>query len=139
MDKKSAAITLVTLGVVLFLGVTVYGQTVAGDPFEDRRETINRQVEYCENNGGDAWNAQSVSHGGMHCELPDGTILHLWQAKAEGYPDNPHELADVKYGTHGSTPWFGLGRIVPTFLAVFGLAIGIVAIIPYLPGKAGKR
>lgn len=35
--------------------------------------------DWCDERNGELYTSYSVSHGGLHCELPDGTQVHMWE------------------------------------------------------------
>ena len=41
------------------------------------REYVNESAEWCDAHGGDLSNSRSFWHGGLHCELPNGSVVHM--------------------------------------------------------------
>jgi hypothetical protein len=58
--------TAATLGVV--------AQDVASGATQDY---ITESEQWCNDHGGELHNSQSVVHGGLHCELENGTSVHM--------------------------------------------------------------
>lgn len=73
MDRVSIAITVATLLIVAVLGVVVM-QSVSSGALE-----YTEQAEaWCEQRNGTLHNAQVLGpHGGLHCEFPNGTSVHM--------------------------------------------------------------
>lgn len=60
---------LVALLVAWQVGVAVVSADMSG---------MERQIDWCEDRGGEVHNAMVLgSHGGLHCELVNGSTVHL--------------------------------------------------------------
>lgn len=72
-DYTSAAaavvLVLVGIGVLLLLVSTASGATYA--------EYLSDSQDWCDNHDGDLYNARAFFHGGLHCDLPNGTHVHM--------------------------------------------------------------
>lgn len=44
---------------------------------EDMKEYVDDSATWCDEHNGRLVNVQSFSHGGLHCELPNGTSVHM--------------------------------------------------------------
>lgn len=72
-DNVGIAVTVATLLIVVALGAVVI-QTVD----EDTIAYTQQAEEWCEQRNGTLHNAQVLGpHGGLHCELPNGTSVHM--------------------------------------------------------------
>lgn len=75
MNLTSNVVALVlTVAVIGYVGFVVI-DTATGEEFE---EYVDGSAEWCEDRGGDLYNARVIGpHGGLHCELPNGTHVHM--------------------------------------------------------------
>lgn len=72
-NKISIAITVATLLIVVAVGGIVI-QTVDSDVLAYTEQA----GEWCQERNGTLHNAQVLGpHGGLHCELPNGTSVHM--------------------------------------------------------------
>jgi len=69
MNALRAGMLITILGMVLFTGANLI-QALDSDQIEE-------SVEWCEDRGGEVYNSNSINHGGLHCELENGTVVHL--------------------------------------------------------------
>lgn len=72
VDKVSVTITLGVAVIVVVLGLDVmaaYSET--REPFVEQSES------WCDARNGELINVQSVVHGGLHCELPNGSLVQM--------------------------------------------------------------
>lgn len=104
------------------LGVAIIGSQA---DVQATTEPVDSQLEWCYEYGGQPENRLSVAHGGMHCDLPDGTTVHLSSVTNNDYPE-PQYLHGKSGATHDSTPLFGLG-IWPYVFGIGLLSSGILA------------
>lgn len=73
VDNVSVAVTVVMLLTTLLLGFSVFQSASAG-----ALEYTGKADEWCEERDGRLYNAQVIGdHGGLHCELPNGTTVHM--------------------------------------------------------------
>lgn len=71
----SLATVLVVAAVIVYLGMAVMGASGA-----QMKEYVQASEEWCDAQGGDLVNSQVIGpHGGLHCELPNGTSVHMWE------------------------------------------------------------
>jgi len=70
---ESVGILVVTLGITAFVGV----QVVAGLTSPEMQEYMEQSQEWCEDRNGELVNVMAVIGGGLHCDLPDGTTVHM--------------------------------------------------------------
>jgi len=78
VDKVSIVVTLVVVAAVVWTGVEV----VRTYPTHAQSEYMNNSEQWCENRNGELYNAQSLVHGGLHCDLPNGTTVHMSDVEA---------------------------------------------------------
>jgi len=65
------------LAVVLVMGLLV-GQTIITQATSaEFQEYMNDSEAWCEDHNGELYNSQSMFHGGLHCELDNGTTVHM--------------------------------------------------------------
>lgn len=69
----SAAAITIALVVSLLVGVMI-GGAVTSDEF---RDYINQSEQWCENRDGELVNVNGIWDGGLHCDLPNGTSVHM--------------------------------------------------------------
>lgn len=55
------------------LGVSIVGHVTS----EDTQQYINQSESWCENHNGELVNVHAVFGGGLHCDLPNGTSVHM--------------------------------------------------------------
>lgn len=73
VDRVSVAITVAVACIVLLVGGLVFQSVSVG-----ALEYTESAGEWCEQRNGTLHNAQVIGpHGGMHCELPNGTSVHM--------------------------------------------------------------
>lgn len=73
MNSSNAAImltaTLVVVGIAGFVGA---------DIADDVADYTQSASDWCDDHDGELHNANVIgSHGGLHCELPNGTTVHM--------------------------------------------------------------
>lgn len=61
---------LLVIGVV---GVSVVGHVTS----DSTQAYINQSEAWCNSHNGDLVNVQAVLHGGLHCDLENGTSVHM--------------------------------------------------------------
>lgn len=72
---KGIVLTVVIAISVSAVATFVVADSVMGDSFHDYNE---RASDWCEDRHGDLYNARVIGpHGGLHCELPNGTHVHM--------------------------------------------------------------
>lgn len=71
--KASTLSLVVGVLVVGLVGVTLVG----GVTSEETQNYVEDSAEWCEDRGGELVNVHAVVHGGLHCELPNGTSVHM--------------------------------------------------------------
>jgi len=70
---QQLAIALVVACVVAYVGLQVVGAATS-----DEMEAYMEQSEqWCEDRGGTLVNVNAFIGGGLHCELPNGTSVHM--------------------------------------------------------------
>lgn len=62
---------LVAAVTALLIGVMVAQTAPAAQEF------ATQSADWCDDHHGDLVHAKSISHGGLHCELPNGTSVHM--------------------------------------------------------------
>lgn len=121
--KLDIALTVVVLVIVAVVGVMVLGSFDAGDAsaFYDRAE------EWCDEEGGELYNAMVIgSSGGLHCD-GIGEHVHMTDVAALNWThdtDAIHERYDSRTGPLGIVGWgvYGmLGVIVAGVLGAYGI------------------
>jgi len=70
----------IMVGVAIMVGHTVVAEVTSAE-FE---EYMNDSEQWCESHNGDLYNSQSIMHGGMHCELENGTVVHMNEVLSNG-------------------------------------------------------
>lgn len=77
MNVDSVVSLLIALSIVVAIGATVYGSGA-----DELREYADASEEWCEEQrGGDLVNVHAIWHGGLHCELPNGTSIHMTEVE----------------------------------------------------------
>ena len=72
---REYAQAVVGLAIILVVGWSVV-TSAALNP--DMSEFVRESGEWCDQHDGDLYNAQTLgSHGGLHCELPNGTNVEM--------------------------------------------------------------
>lgn len=65
----------------LVVGLLIVGligvQMVTVATSEEMQQYVDDSAERCEERGGDLHNVHAVAHGGLHCDLPNGTTVHM--------------------------------------------------------------
>lgn len=70
----SAVIVLVLSITILVLGMNVMAASSGQhQPYFEQSEA------WCSERGGELHNVRAFGHGGLHCELPNGTSVHMWE------------------------------------------------------------
>lgn len=85
-----------SLGIGLVIAVVVsvqVGSVVASDSFD---RDMSEAREWCDAQGGDLHMSNALAHGGLHCALPSGELVHV--------PEDPAETAAAADGTATMTP-----------------------------------
>ena len=123
MDKGHiipTAITLVTLAIALFVGAQVYGAITSGE----MQTYAENADEWCEQEGGELYNAQSVAHGGLHCDLPNGELVHMTEIASIGWTHDWQTIRNTPGALHSNLPWY---RVITPFWPVLPI-VGVVAL-----------
>ena len=69
------------------IGVLVLTLALSGAYFTFLTDDVDREhtAEWCQEQGGKVSISNVIgSHGGLHCELPNGTVEHVYRAKQTG-------------------------------------------------------
>lgn len=68
--------TIVTVAIAVVIVVATGGQLVLSGDYI--RESVEDAAEWCDNHDGKLVNSNVVGdHGGLHCELPNGSTVHM--------------------------------------------------------------
>lgn len=69
----------VVMVLVVALIISVVGiQTMSVAASDDLRDYVDRSEEWCDSRDGQLVNSRVIGpHGGLHCELPNGTSVHM--------------------------------------------------------------
>jgi len=73
MNYAKIASYAVVLLVMVLISQTIIGQATS----QEFREYMNDSEAWCEDHNGELYNSQSIFHGGLHCELENGTSVHM--------------------------------------------------------------
>ena len=74
MTRTESAKSAACLLIILVVGWSV-ATTAALNPGID--DEVRDGAEWCDEHGDDLVMVHSVEHGGLHCDLPNGTTMHL--------------------------------------------------------------
>lgn len=66
----AVALALTCLSSLWVVGSTAAGNGAIADHFE-------QSEQWCDDHDGELHNSMSVVHGGLHCELENGTTVHM--------------------------------------------------------------
>lgn len=65
---------LVVVAVVAFVGLQVVDAATSAKA----KMYVEQSEQWCQGRNGELYNARVIgSHGGLHCELPNGTTVHM--------------------------------------------------------------
>lgn len=82
---KSVHPTSITLVVALAIAAFVGFQVVSGVMEYHNSDYMNESAEWCEDHNGELVNSNVFgSHGGLHCDLPNGTSVHMSDVIGQG-------------------------------------------------------
>lgn len=74
MIDDGAMVIAVSMVVALFIGLQIFAVINSGR----LAEGMDKSQEWCENHNGTLANSNVIGeHGGLHCELPNGTSVHM--------------------------------------------------------------
>jgi len=79
-NTTSVAIMLIVVLIAGFVGV----QVVDAATSEETQQYYEQSEQWCTDRGGDLYNAQAITHGGLHCELENGTTVHMRDVMESG-------------------------------------------------------
>jgi len=71
------------LGTVYVVGLLVLGVVTTGVLVHDLstggelKQYTDKSEQWCNDHNGGLVNVQSIWHGGLHCDLPNGTSVHM--------------------------------------------------------------
>lgn len=71
------AATATGLAVGLAVAAMVGWQVAAVATSDRTAAYLDASEEWCHDRGGELVNVQAVVHGGLHCELPNGSTAHM--------------------------------------------------------------
>ena len=75
MNKTAISQASVGLAIILVVGWSVATTAVLNS---DMGEFLQESGEWCDQHNGDLYNSQTIGdHGGLHCELPNGTNVEM--------------------------------------------------------------
>jgi len=81
MTNHGIVVVAVGLAVVALVGVQIVGLATS----QETQDHIDDSAEWCEQRGGELHNVQVLGpHGGLHCELPNGTSVHMNEVLGDG-------------------------------------------------------
>lgn len=72
-EPHDGLIAVILVAVVLLTGFQVVSAATSGEMQEYTQES----EEWCDARNGELYNSMSVIHGGLHCQLPNGTSVHM--------------------------------------------------------------
>jgi len=72
-NTTSVAIMLIVVLLTGFVGV----QVVDAATSEKTQDYYEQSEQWCSDHNGELYNAQAIAHGGLHCELENGTTVHM--------------------------------------------------------------
>jgi len=70
---QSIAMFLVVTAVVALIGL----QVVSAATSPETQAYMEESEEWCDNQNGTLVNSHAILHGGLHCDLPNGTSVHM--------------------------------------------------------------
>lgn len=80
-ERQYQILTLVVgLAIVGLLGTQVVGLASS----EATQDYVDDSAEWCGDRGGELVNVHAVVHGGLHCDLPNGTSVHMSEVVGNG-------------------------------------------------------
>jgi len=119
MDKVGSVIFILVIFSVIATGSTIVYSIKTGQI----QNYVDNSAQWCDAEGGYLWNAQSIVHGGLHCETPDGTIVHMWMIKDLDWTHNWEMIRDTPKATHGNLPWYTLWGFIPLWFSAVLLSV----------------
>lgn len=73
---NSRALAVVTgLVIASFVGVLMFQMVTS----EQTQQFVEESQDWCDDHDGQVVRVMSVNHGGLHCDLPNGTSVHMNQ------------------------------------------------------------
>jgi len=72
--NRADLLSLLAAVVIAIAVALLVTQVVMGPEFA---AYVNESARWCAERGGVMWNAQAMVHGGLHCELPNGSVVHM--------------------------------------------------------------
>lgn len=83
IDEGTAGNLLTIAMVVGLIALPLIGLATAATS-DELREYVERSQDWCDDRDGELVNVQAVLHGGLHCDLPNGTSIHMTEVEVRG-------------------------------------------------------
>lgn len=90
---------------------------------EEFQQYIEDSEAWCDAHDGELHNAQVIGeHGGLHCELPNGTSVHMHEVADYNFTHDWSEMDDDIIDPYEDQPWYMIG-MMPVLLLTTGVGL----------------
>ena len=84
VSRLNVVKTVVVVAIIVLVGMQA--MSVATSP--EMQQYAQKSAEWCEERDGDLYNSRVFGpHGGLHCELPNGEVVHMSDIVSVGGSD----------------------------------------------------
>lgn len=131
-EEIAPVVTTLVIAGLLTIAVMwgLFGVLEATGEAEEMRTYADNAKQWCDAEGGYLYNAQSVAHGGLHCDIEGKPLVHMWMIDDIGWTHDWETIQNTPKATHANMPWYtGYGWVPFPFLMAFVFAlVGAVTI-----------